>query len=203
MIAITIAGILLALAIPSYTDFIHNERQITQANALVFALSYARSEAIKRDGTICVCPYNTASPPNTATCGTDWKLGWIVHIPDPTQNPINCTLPNTALTAPLPILQTGPPTTPGAANSPTTLTATLSSTAVTSIGFQGIGTALANNASITGGNNVQFKLCDVRGYSGSSAVYASARDVEVSANGRAQASTTAGQTLNGTALTCP
>ena len=173
MVAILIAGILIVIAIPSYTVFVQNERQITQANNILFAINYARSEAVKRDALICLCP-----SADGATCANNWASGWIVHQPAAA----DCTVPSTTL-------QQSP-----AVTSPMTLTAYTGATAVTSIGYLGIGTAQANNAAMA--TNIQFRLCDTRGAN-------KARDVEVTANGRAEASPTQGYTISGTALTCP
>ena len=66
-----VAAIVLALAVPSFTDIIKNNRLITQANELVTALNIARSEAIKRSVNIDVASTNNSS---------DWSGGWTVEI---------------------------------------------------------------------------------------------------------------------------
>ncbi|CAG7857583.1 hypothetical protein MCAMS1_02461 [biofilm metagenome] len=48
MATLSIAGTLLAIAIPSFMDVITNNRTTSIANQLVNALAYARTEAIKR-----------------------------------------------------------------------------------------------------------------------------------------------------------
>ena len=48
MVTIAIAAILLGIAIPSFTETIASNRLTTNANALVTALNFARSEAVKR-----------------------------------------------------------------------------------------------------------------------------------------------------------
>lgn len=48
MVAIAIATIILTMAIPSFTETIRSNQLTTQANNLVTALNFARSEAIKR-----------------------------------------------------------------------------------------------------------------------------------------------------------
>jgi type IV fimbrial biogenesis protein FimT len=76
IITVAIAGILTAMAVPAFNNFVLNDRDIGQINSLVSSFNYARSEAIKRDlqGGITVCP-----SVDGATCsGTAWSGGWIV-----------------------------------------------------------------------------------------------------------------------------
>lgn len=48
MITVAILAILLGIGVPSFVDFIRNNRASTQANELATALNLARSEAVKR-----------------------------------------------------------------------------------------------------------------------------------------------------------
>lgn len=77
LVTLSIVGILLAVGVPNFVSFIQNNRLATQANDLVTVLSYARSEAIKRNLTISVC--GTA---DNATCtGTaNWSNGFIAFV---------------------------------------------------------------------------------------------------------------------------
>jgi type IV fimbrial biogenesis protein FimT len=54
IVAISIAGILMALAIPSFRDMMRNNRLTTYANEFVTALNIARSEAVKRGVSVSV-----------------------------------------------------------------------------------------------------------------------------------------------------
>ena len=76
LVTIAIAGILTAIAVPAFSSYIMNDRDVGQINSLVSSFNYARSEAIKRDvqSGITVCP----SVNGTACSGTAWTLGWIV-----------------------------------------------------------------------------------------------------------------------------
>jgi len=74
MIVLVIAGTLLAMSVPSISNVIRNNRLTAEANHLVTAFNVARSEAIKRRGTITVCP---SSDQETCT-GDGWDDGWIV-----------------------------------------------------------------------------------------------------------------------------
>jgi type IV fimbrial biogenesis protein FimT len=75
MITIAVAAILLTIAVPAFQNFLRNDRQWTTANSLVMSLNAARSEAIKQDTAVSVCP--TA---NGTSCSatTPWSQGWIV-----------------------------------------------------------------------------------------------------------------------------
>lgn len=69
MVTISIAGILLGLAIPSFTSIISSNRLTTYVNELVTALNLARSEAVKRGQHVVV-----------RKTGTDWEDGWQVFV---------------------------------------------------------------------------------------------------------------------------
>ena len=75
MVTIAVGFILLLIAVPAMQNFLRNDRQWTVANSLVMSLNAARSEAIKQDAAVSVCP--TA---NGTTCSTTapWAQGWIV-----------------------------------------------------------------------------------------------------------------------------
>lgn len=75
LFTVAIAGLVLALAVPNFRNFVLNNRAAEEANALVGALAVARSEAVTRGIPVTVC----ASDDN-ATCAddTDWSTGWIV-----------------------------------------------------------------------------------------------------------------------------
>ncbi|HFB66201.1 MAG TPA: prepilin-type N-terminal cleavage/methylation domain-containing protein [Aeromonadales bacterium] len=70
MIAITIATVIISIALPAFRSLIQNNRAATQANEIRTALSMARSEAIKRAANVSVCS-------NSGT--TSWQSGWFVQ----------------------------------------------------------------------------------------------------------------------------
>lgn len=72
---LTIAGILVTLAVPSFSEVIKNNRLITQANDFVTALNVARSEAIRRSGRVTVCK---SSDQISCSGSGGWDQGWIV-----------------------------------------------------------------------------------------------------------------------------
>jgi type IV fimbrial biogenesis protein FimT len=76
VVTLAVAAVLLAAAIPSFQSVIRSNRMSSQANELVTAFTLARSEAVKRNGTIAVCSADTSTSP--PTCGTDWAEGTMV-----------------------------------------------------------------------------------------------------------------------------
>lgn len=85
LVTIMVGAILLTLAVPAFQSFLGNDRQWTTANSLVMSLNAARSEAIKQDTGVSVCP--TA---NGTTCSTTspWAHGWIVLSSAPGATPV-------------------------------------------------------------------------------------------------------------------
>jgi type IV fimbrial biogenesis protein FimT len=93
MVTIAIAGMLTAMAVPAFNNFVLNDRDVGQINSLVSSFNYARNEAIKvNNGGVQVC---TSSDGLNCNGGTAWNQGWIVQE----------TLPNSAPT----VLQYVPP----------------------------------------------------------------------------------------------
>jgi len=74
MSTIAVLGILLGLGVPMFFEIINNNRTIAQANNLVSALNYARSEAVKRGDPVSVCSSTDSS---TCAADTDWSTGFI------------------------------------------------------------------------------------------------------------------------------
>lgn len=67
LIVLIIAGILATVAAPNLRDFVARNRVKTAASDLHYSLSFARSEAIKRNGTVTV-----------DNNGGNWANGWSV-----------------------------------------------------------------------------------------------------------------------------
>lgn len=76
LVTLAIVGIVTALAAPSMSTFIKNDRLVTQINALVGHLALARSEAVLRTQQVILC----VSDNSTSCSGTNWNEGWIVFI---------------------------------------------------------------------------------------------------------------------------
>lgn len=75
MLTLTVVAILLAVAVPSYRSFVQSNRAASQANAVLRALTYTRSEAVKRAAVVTICQSGDQS---SCGGGTSWEGGWIV-----------------------------------------------------------------------------------------------------------------------------
>ncbi len=77
IVTIAIASVVLGMAIPSFASLIQNNRLTTSLNTLGATLSYARSEAIKRNQSIVICKGNAV-----AGCHKNqhWHEGWILFV---------------------------------------------------------------------------------------------------------------------------
>lgn len=73
MIAVVVAGVLAAIAVPSYNALVRSTRLTTQANEFVRALNLARSEAIKRGTTVNIAATNAGNAAN------EWGPGWVLY----------------------------------------------------------------------------------------------------------------------------
>jgi len=73
MVVISILGILLAIAMPSFSEALLSSKLRSYANNLVASVHLARSEAIKRNAVVTLC----ASSDGTS-CSGDWKYGWVI-----------------------------------------------------------------------------------------------------------------------------
>jgi len=83
MVTLTVAMILLAIAVPSFTYVTVSSRLTTTANELVTALTVARSEAIKRNVPVAFCGKANNSGNNPGkNCGTT-KPGAVMYVPPP------------------------------------------------------------------------------------------------------------------------
>lgn len=74
MVTVAILAILLMIAAPSFTETIRNNRANALANNFVTSFQYTRSEAIKRNQRVTICPGRSGD------CGTDWSEGWRAQI---------------------------------------------------------------------------------------------------------------------------
>lgn len=77
MITITVAAILLAIAVPSFRDAIHRNEVSAASNNLLASLAYARTEAIDRGQLVSMCPSTDGS--SCTPSGQAFDPGWIVY----------------------------------------------------------------------------------------------------------------------------
>jgi type IV fimbrial biogenesis protein FimT len=73
MMAIAIAGILTAIALPSFSSSLASNRMANTANEFLATVAFARSEAMRNNRGSVFC----ASADGSA-CGGGWEDGWIV-----------------------------------------------------------------------------------------------------------------------------
>jgi type IV fimbrial biogenesis protein FimT len=77
MVTITVAAILLAIAVPSFRDVIHRNQVTAGSNDVLASLAYARSEAIDRGQMVSMCPSSDGTACTAA--GQDFAQGWMVY----------------------------------------------------------------------------------------------------------------------------
>jgi type IV fimbrial biogenesis protein FimT len=134
MVSVLIAGILAAIGIPAFNNFVLNDRDTTQINSLVYSLNYARSESVKRNTAagVEVCPSSNSTTCNPAS---PWSNGWIVLDLDPTDA--------------APVLQAIP--------------AFAGSNTVTATGAAATGIVFNSSGATQGSATLTINVCDIRG----------------------------------------
>lgn len=80
MVTVSIAAILLALALPSFQSSMRSNRVATATNELLASLALARSEAVRNTRGAGLC-----TSADGASCGGGWNSGWLVWA-DPNGN---------------------------------------------------------------------------------------------------------------------
>ena len=79
MIAISILGVLMAIAVPSFNDAMLGSKLRSYSNNFLASTYQARGEAIKRNAVVNLCASS-----NGTSCGGNWEEGWIVQAADGT-----------------------------------------------------------------------------------------------------------------------
>jgi type IV fimbrial biogenesis protein FimT len=74
IVTIAVVAVLASLAGPAFREYLSNQRIKSASFDLIAALSFTRSEALKRNATVNLC-----------ATGTDWAAGWTIRI-----GPTNC-----------------------------------------------------------------------------------------------------------------
>ncbi len=77
MLVVALAAVLLTLGIPGIELLMQNSARSSSANEVLAALQRARSEAIKRNTIVTLCPSSDGA---TCTGGTAWENGWIAFV---------------------------------------------------------------------------------------------------------------------------
>lgn len=79
LVAVSVAAIMLAMAVPGFIVTINRNRLSGSANELVASMQYARMEVIKRNASVDVC---RSADQSTCSSGSGAWAGWIVVVPD-------------------------------------------------------------------------------------------------------------------------
>jgi len=77
-VTLSIAGLLAALAVPSFAGFQRNAARTAAVNDLMHSIYLARSEAIKRGGVVSLC--RTVDGEYCAPQTSNWDTGWLVFV---------------------------------------------------------------------------------------------------------------------------
>jgi type IV fimbrial biogenesis protein FimT len=75
---LAIAVGLLGWGVPAFRDLQLNASRTREVNQFIQAVYLARSEAIKRNGVVSLCPSQDGE--SCAAAGTPWQRGWIVFV---------------------------------------------------------------------------------------------------------------------------
>lgn len=91
MITVAVIGVLALVAVPSMTAMINNSQVTSQTSELTSALQLARSEAIRRNATVTLCPSTDGS---SCVSSSDWA-GWVIRGRDNVANAVDVIRSNT------------------------------------------------------------------------------------------------------------
>jgi type IV fimbrial biogenesis protein FimT len=80
LIVVAIIGILMALAVPSFTNMLIKRSVQGAALALVTDIRYARSEALRRSDKVSICSLADSSTTTCSGSPAKWQNGWIVFV---------------------------------------------------------------------------------------------------------------------------
>lgn len=79
MVTLAVAGIVVALAVPNFRQFLQNGRLTAASNDLIAAMHLARTEAVKRQTPVAVCA--SANPSDSPpTCSGGAFRAWVVWV---------------------------------------------------------------------------------------------------------------------------
>lgn len=81
IVTLVVAAIIVAVGIPGMSNLMANNRATAHTDSLITALSFARSESVKRGISVSVCAKSAAAD-GSATCGgaSDWSSGWMARL---------------------------------------------------------------------------------------------------------------------------
>ncbi|QIZ78764.1 GspH/FimT family pseudopilin [Ferrimonas lipolytica] len=84
LITLTIAGIMLSVGVPSFTQLLQYHRVETSIDSLYKDLTYARQLAAAYQNSVTVCPLD-----NNNNCHNDWSNGYTIFVDAGTANQFN------------------------------------------------------------------------------------------------------------------
>lgn len=76
MVTMAVAAILIGIALPAFNDFVRQRTMAARVNEFVLALTYARSEAVRRGGRVSVQAVGNDGD-------NEWGLGYCVVVGNP------------------------------------------------------------------------------------------------------------------------
>ncbi len=78
MVTVSVAAVLLGLGVPAFRQTIISNRLTSAANEFMAALTYARSEAIRRGVPVALCKSSDGA--NCSLGGNKWESGWMAFV---------------------------------------------------------------------------------------------------------------------------
>jgi type IV fimbrial biogenesis protein FimT len=79
LVTLAVAAVILGIGVPSFRDFMRNGRLTGAANELLITVVRARSEAVRRQAVVSVCPSTTPGQTG-ATCSGAATQGYIAFV---------------------------------------------------------------------------------------------------------------------------
>lgn len=77
VVSLGVLAVLTAWGVPNFGHFSRNAARSVQVNQFIQAIYLARSEAIKRNGVVSLCPSRDGA---TCDVGSPWHQGWLVFV---------------------------------------------------------------------------------------------------------------------------
>ena len=81
---VAIGGVLLTVAVPSFSEIVKENRLTTQTNDLVADVNLARTEAVARGVQVILCRSANSTAASAVCSGTSntWSTGWLMYADD-------------------------------------------------------------------------------------------------------------------------
>ena len=79
MVTISLVAVLITLGVPGMQQMMRSNARASSSNELISTINQARSEAVKRNTEVSLCPSTNGT---SCTGGTAWAGGWIAFVDD-------------------------------------------------------------------------------------------------------------------------